>query len=122
LPAVVSATAGFRGAVSLAAAPAVPGTLASGQPFPGRDTIVFVTAGVIVVTLALQAPLLPLVVRWARLPEDTSVAQERHLAETVATLEGLAAIPELAAELGTDSHVVDELTGESDRHLQVLQA
>jgi Na+/H+ antiporter len=90
---VVSATAGFRGAVSLAAALAVPATLASGEPFPGRDTIVFVTAGVIAVTLVLQAPLLPMVVRWARLPEDTSVEEERRLAETIATQAGLDAIP-----------------------------
>jgi monovalent cation/hydrogen antiporter len=69
---VVNGVAGFRGAVSLAAALAVPQTVASGEPFPGRDLIVFVTAGVIAVTL-LQALVLPAVVRWARLPQDTSV-------------------------------------------------
>src|SRR3954452_18163189 len=67
---VVSATAGFRGAVSLAAALAVPAVVSSGAAFPGRDTIVFVTAGVIAVTLVAQGLLLPAVVRWARLPED----------------------------------------------------
>ena len=65
---VVSGVAGFRGAVSLAAALAVPRTVSSGAPFPDRDLIIFVTAGVIVVTLVLQALLLPVVVRWARLP------------------------------------------------------
>src|ERR1700760_803262 len=59
---VVSAVAGFRGAVSLAAALAVPETVASGAPFPDRDLIIFVTAGVIVVTLVAQALLLPDVV------------------------------------------------------------
>src|SRR3954454_13700132 len=44
-PRVVMAVAGFRGAVSLALALAVPQTLNSGEPFPGRDLIVFVTAG-----------------------------------------------------------------------------
>jgi NhaP-type Na+/H+ or K+/H+ antiporter len=68
---VVSAAAGFRGAVSLAAASAFPQMVRSGQPFPGRDLIIFVTTRVIVVTLAGQAPLLPAVVRWARLPRDT---------------------------------------------------
>lgn len=34
---VPSGVAGFRGAVSLAAALAVPRLLASGEPFPGRD-------------------------------------------------------------------------------------
>src|SRR5439155_3231814 len=66
---MVNIVAGFRGAVSLAAALAVPQAVASGQPFPDRDVIVFVTSGVIVVTM-LQGVFLPLVVRWARLPED----------------------------------------------------
>ncbi|RBY82494.1 Na+/H+ antiporter [Geodermatophilus sp. TF02-6] len=118
---VVSATTGFRGAVSLAAALAVPETVASGAPFPDRDLIVFVTAGVIVVTLA-QALLLPGVVRWARLPRDTSVEEERHLAQTLATEEALAALPRLAADLGTDREVVDRLRAEYEEHLQVLRA
>ena len=59
---VVTATAGFRGAVSLALALAVPTQLASGAPFPDRDLIVVVTCGVIVLTL-LQALLLPPVVQ-----------------------------------------------------------
>jgi NhaP-type Na+/H+ or K+/H+ antiporter len=114
--------AGFRGAVSLAAALAVPETVASGAPFPDRDLINFVTAGVIVVTLVVQALVLPDVVRWARLPPDTSVEQERHLAETLATEEALAALPQLAAELGTDAEIVDRLRREYEKHLRVLHA
>jgi monovalent cation/hydrogen antiporter len=119
---VVSATAGFRGAVSLAAALAVPETVASGAPFPGRDVIVFVTAGVIVVTLVAQGLLLPVVVRWARLPRDSSVETERHFAEIVATEEALAAMPQLAADLGTDAEVSGRLAGEYTKHLRLLRA
>jgi monovalent cation/hydrogen antiporter len=119
---VVSAVAGFRGAVSLAAALAVPETVASGARFPDRDTIIFVTSGVIVVTLVVQGLLLPIVVRWARLPHDGSVEQERHLAETLATEEAIAAIPQLAADLGTDSDVVGRLRREYEKHLRVLHA
>jgi len=114
-PRVVSGLAGFRGAVSLAAALAVP------QDFPARDQIVFVTAGVIVLTLA-QALVLPRVVRWARLPRDTSVQEERALADTLATEEALAAMPELAVRLGTDPLVVDRMRLEYDKHLRVVQA
>lgn len=99
----------------------MPQTLASGQPFPDHDIIIFVTTGVIVVTLA-QGLLLPGVVRWARLPRDTSVEQERHLAETVATQEALAEIPDLAAHLDIDREVTDQLSNEYDKHLRVLQA
>src|SRR5690349_21190333 len=104
-PRVVSGLAGFRGAVSLAAALAVPATLGSGEPFPGRDLIVFVTTGVIVTTLVVPALILPAVVRWARLPPDTAVARERKLAETLATQEALAALPRLAAERRIDAAV-----------------
>ena len=120
-PRVVVAVAGFRGAVSLALALAVPHTLSSGGPLPGRDLIVFVTAGVIVVTLA-QGLLLPGVVRWARLPHDTTVDEERHLAETLATEGALAVIPQLAAELGVDPAVAGRLRGEYDEHLGVVRA
>lgn len=118
---VVSGIAGFRGAVSLAAALAVPQTVASGAPFPGRNAIIFVTSGVIVVTLA-QALALPGVVRWARLPRDTAAEQERHLAETLATEEALTAIPQIAADLGTDPEVAGRLRREYEKHLRVLRA
>jgi Na+/H+ antiporter len=119
---VVSAVAGFRGAVSLAAALAVPLALDSGEPFPGRDMIIFVTCGVIAVTLVGQGLLLPVVVRWARLPHDTAVEQERHLAECLATQEALAAIPALAAEHDAEPQVVDRLYREYEEHLRVLRA
>jgi CPA1 family monovalent cation:H+ antiporter len=116
---VVNAVAGFRGAVSLAAALAVPATVASGEPFPGRDQIVLVTAGVIAVTL-LQGLVLPAVVRWARLPRDTSVEEESRLAQTEATEAGLAALPAVAAELGVDPDVVERTRREYEEHLHVI--
>jgi CPA1 family monovalent cation:H+ antiporter len=118
---MVSGFAGFRGAVSLAIALAVPVTTSSGDPFPGRDLIVFVTAGVVAVTL-LQALLLPRVVRWARLPTDTSVDEERRLAATLAAEEAMAALPEVADELGTDADVVARTRREYEEHLGVLGA
>lgn len=117
----VSAVAGFRGAVSLAAALAIPQTVASGEPFPGRDLIVFVTAGVIAVTL-LQGLVLPGVVRWARLPRDTTVADELRLAQIEATEAALAALPDVAAGLGTDPEVVERTRREYEDHLHVVHA
>jgi CPA1 family monovalent cation:H+ antiporter len=54
---------GVRGIVSLAAALAVPLLMSSGQPFPQRDLILFLTYSVIVVTLVGQGLLLPTVIR-----------------------------------------------------------
>ena len=119
---VVSAMAGFRGAVSLAVALSVPVTLDSGAPFPNRDTIIFVTFGVIVVTLVVQGLLLPRIVRWADLPQDTRITQELHLADTVAAQEALVALPDVAEGLEIDPYVVERLRREYDKHLRVLQA
>jgi monovalent cation/hydrogen antiporter len=119
---VVSAVAGFRGAVSLAVALSVPETVTSGAAFPARDLIVFVTAGVIVVTLVLQGLALPGVMRWARIPRDTSAETERHLADILATEEAQAAIPQLAADLGTDPEIAERVRRETEKHLRVLHA
>ncbi|WP_104103430.1 Na+/H+ antiporter [Arthrobacter sp. 08Y14] len=120
---VVSGLAGFRGAVSLAAALATPRSTAAGTPFPDRDLIIFVAAGVIVVTLVLQAPLLPAVARWARLPQDTEArTEELRFAQASAINDALEAMPRLAAELGTDQQVVDELVTEYNQRLGVLRA
>jgi Na+/H+ antiporter len=107
---VVSAVAGFRGAVSLAIALSVPLTTTAGDALAGRDEIVFVTAGVIVLTLLVQGPLLPAVVRWARLPDDTSMQQELELAERAITGAALTAVQDLAADHGVSTEVRDRLT------------
>ena len=62
-PFMISFT-GVRGVVSLAAALAIPFTLANGQPFPHRTAILFVTFGVIIFTVVGLGLMLPLVVRW----------------------------------------------------------
>ncbi|GAA0583881.1 Na+/H+ antiporter [Paractinoplanes ferrugineus] len=121
-PRVVMSAAGFRGAVSLAAALAVPHTLTSGAAFPNRDLIIFVTAGVIAVTLLVQAPLLPRIVGWAHLPEDNRPTEERHRAQITAVEEALAALPGLATAHDADPELTDRLRAEYERRLRVLRS
>lgn len=118
---IITGLAGFRGAVSLAAALAVPNTLHSGAPLPDRDVIVFVTAGVIA-ALMLQAFALPPVVRWANLPEDTVIESERRLATSTAAEEALEALPDIAATLGTSPEVVDMTRREYEKRMRVSRA
>lgn len=54
---------GIRGAISLAAALALPLALPNGAPFPHRELIIFVTIAVIMVTLVVQGGSLPFVIR-----------------------------------------------------------
>lgn len=61
---------GMRGVVALAAALALPRTLADGSPFPLRDLIVFLTFGVILVTLVGQGLTLPALIRRLGLAGD----------------------------------------------------
>jgi CPA1 family monovalent cation:H+ antiporter len=82
---------GVRGVVSLAAALAIPFTLADGSPFPHRDLILFITFGVIVVTLVGFGLLLPSVMRWLKLAGAGIEERER----------------ELEAELEARQHVLD---------------
>jgi Na+/H+ antiporter len=119
---VVMATAGFRGAVSLAVALAVPVTLSSGEPFPRRDLIIFITTGVVVLTLVVQGLLLPKVVRWARLPAETGITDELQLARTTAVEEALEALPGLATDLGVDERVIRALTADYVEHLRLMDA
>jgi Na+/H+ antiporter len=119
---VVSSFAGFRGAVSLAIALSVPVALENGASFPGRDDIVFVTTGVIVLTLLVQGPLLPPVVRWARLPEDTGLDDELRLAERALTTTTVTAIPDLADEHGISDEVRDRVSRDYAEHLSLIEA
>ncbi|EDM37681.1 possible sodium/hydrogen antiporter [Pedobacter sp. BAL39] len=54
---------GMRGIVSLAIAIGLPETLENGQPFPMRETIIFITVAVVLFTLLGQGLSLPWIVR-----------------------------------------------------------
>ncbi len=83
---------GVRGVVSLAAALAIPYTIANGEPFPHRELILFVTFGVIIITLVGQGLMLPYVVRWLGLTklgkEERKHEIKDELAARQAALEG----------------------------------
>src|SRR5918992_1492305 len=76
---------GMRGAVSLAAALAVPLITQDGGPFPRRDLILFLTFSTILATLVLQGLTLGPVIDALRLRDDDDAGT---LAELQARLEG----------------------------------
>lgn len=69
---------GMRGVVSLAAALALPITMSNGQPFPGRDLILFLTFVVIFATLVLQGLSLPALIHWLRIKDDGIIEKEER--------------------------------------------
>ncbi|QJD98202.1 Na+/H+ antiporter [Mucilaginibacter robiniae] len=68
--------AGMRGVVSLASALSIPLLINNGKPFPQRDLILFITFGVILITLVLQGLTLPWLVRSLDLQEPDDALSE----------------------------------------------
>ena len=118
----VTSWAGFRGAVSLAAALAVPLETSTGAKFPDRNLIIYVVSVVILVTVLVQGSTLPAAVRWAQLPEDVARADEVQLARTRGAEAALAALPEVADELGVGPKIRDRLQKEYEEHALLVEA
>src|SRR5258706_10203492 len=106
----VLAFTGVRGAVSLAAALALPFALPNGEGFPYRDLILFVSFGVIFITLVGLGLGLPLVVRWLGI---TQAGRAEHLAEYESELaarrEALAAALKSLDAITDDRELSDEV-------------
>ena len=94
----VLAYVGMRGAVSLAAALAIPLTTQDGTPFPGRDIVIFLTFCVIFVTLVGQGLTLQPLIRWLDIHDDGASEKEEAKARLLAAEAALDRIEELADE------------------------
>lgn len=57
---VLISLSGVRGAVTLAAALSIPYVISGGAPFPERDLIIFLSAGVILLSLVIASVMLPI--------------------------------------------------------------
>jgi CPA1 family monovalent cation:H+ antiporter len=90
--------AGLRGIVSLAAAMALPLTLADGAPVPFRSELILITFVVIFCTLVLQGLSLAPLIGWLRFPADDTPVREELAARTLAARSALARLDEIAAQ------------------------
>jgi CPA1 family monovalent cation:H+ antiporter len=106
----VLAFIGVRGVVSLAAALAIPFTTASGAPFPERGLILFVTFGVIVVTLVGQGLMLPAIIRALGLTRDGVAERDRERAEELRARHGARDVAERRLDkLAADGDVAPDV-------------
>ncbi|MFC7344426.1 Na+/H+ antiporter [Saccharopolyspora griseoalba] len=96
--------AGMRGVVSLAAASAIPATTGSGEPFPHRAEVLFLTFFVTLATLLLQGTTLSRLIRLlgVRGAEGYTDALAEAEAQQVAAREAQQRLDELTA--GTDRY------------------
>ena len=104
-PRMVSAWSGMRGAVSLAAALALP------LDFPQRDLIIFLTFSVILFTLVVQGLTLPALIRALDVKDDGGEQREELAARRAAVDAALDRVAELAGEEWTREDTAERMRG-----------
>jgi CPA1 family monovalent cation:H+ antiporter len=107
-PRVVVGWAGMRGAVSLAAALALPLETDAGAALPGRELILLITFSLIFFTVVVQGLTLPALIRRLGVGvEDSEVEKEDARARYAAAEAGIARLDELAGEEWTNEDTID---------------
>jgi Na+/H+ antiporter len=107
---VVLAWSGMRGAVSLAAALALPLTTDAGSSFPNRELIVFLTFSVILGTLVVQGLTLPKLIDAVDLEDDSRLEEKEDTKARIYAAEAaLARLEELADEEWVREDTADRL-------------
>ena len=114
--------AGLRGSVTMAAALSIPATLASGEPFPARDLMIFLAGTTIVLTLALNGLTLPWIARALGVKMDRSADRDRRIAEVAIVQAGTAALQREIATLSRPDELAHarELLGHYSRRAERL--
>jgi len=109
---VVSSWSGMRGAVSLAAALALPLRTDTGAALPGRPLIQFVTFALILVTVLGQGLTLPMLIRRLGVVEDGTEEEHEELrARLVIARAALARVDNLEAEEWTSDGTIERVRG-----------
>jgi monovalent cation/hydrogen antiporter len=113
---------GMRGAVSLAAALALPLQTDAGAAFPGRELIIFLAFVVILGTLVVQGLTLPAVIQRFRLEEDGLEEKEDTKARIHAADAALRRLDELLDEDWVRPETAERLRGLYDFRRSRFQA
>jgi CPA1 family monovalent cation:H+ antiporter len=102
---------GMRGAVSLAAALALPTVTDAGEPFTERPLILFITFCVILFTLVVQGLTLPLVIRALDVKPDEAAEVEENKARKYAARAALDRLDLLAGEEWPRDDTIERMRG-----------
>lgn len=96
---LATSLAGVRGAVTLAGVLSVPLLMPDGSPFPARNLLVFLAAGVILVSLLAGSFGLPFLMRNLEVPEDRESSSEEKQARRLITEAAVGEIESRSREL-----------------------
>lgn len=119
---LVTGWAGMRGTITLAAALSIPLTMEDGRPFPGRDTVIFLSFAVIGVTLLLQGMTLEGLITRLGLKADDSTFREERLARIAAVEAGLAYLRSATAGSVEEQAALTIVVSEYEHRLAELTA
>ncbi|MBZ9954877.1 Na+/H+ antiporter [Mesorhizobium sp. BR1-1-15] len=97
---LAGSVAGVRGAITLAGILSLPLTMQDGSPFPARDVVIFLAAGVIICSLAIASLALPKIARGLVEPGEDPAAAEERRARVGAANAAIARIESIANEAG----------------------
>lgn len=111
---IVGALSGIHGTITLAMAFSLPLTL-NGQPFPFRNTLIFIAAVVIIISLLVPAIVLPLILPSAEKAVDPAMVNHERQALVAYAAERL--IQEQTANPTATQAVVEILTSQSNTRL-----
>lgn len=107
---VIGSWSGMRGAVSLAAALALPLHTNAGDPLPGRDLIQFITFALILVTVVGEGLTLPWLIRRLGVIEDGAEEESEEIrARLVIARAAIERVDELEAEEWTREGTVERV-------------
>jgi CPA1 family monovalent cation:H+ antiporter len=118
----IVALTGLRGAVSLAAALALPYATSTGSPFPTRDLIIFLTSSVILVTLVLQGLSLPTLIRALKLHDDRSWEKEEAWARLRIANSALKKVEQLVAGGELEVGLANRMRADFEHRLKHAEA
>jgi hypothetical protein len=111
-PRTVVAWAGMRGAVTLAAALALPFETDQGTPLPERELVIFLAYCVVLFTLVVQGLTLPALIRRLGVVDDGAEEEaEEHAARIAAAEAALEALDGLVEEEWTREDTVERMRG-----------
>ena len=113
--------AGMRGVISLAAAFALPFRLPNGNPFPGRNYILFFTFCVILATLVGQGLTLPFLIRILGIKDDGATDEEERGARLAANEAAIAFLENECLKDGASPEIIRRLRAEYDDRIGQLQ-
>jgi len=116
--------AGLRGSVTMAAALSIPLVIGNGQPFPGRDLLIFLASTTILLTLVVNGLALPLFIRWLGVRGDGMAEREERAARIALAQAGSSALRDALSRMSRPEEIAlaSRIAGNYERLLLRLSA